>query len=377
MSRAVPSAETPERRHVGIAGVGVVSGYGWGRKLLHQGLVSGRSAIRPTRGFAPPFAHDLQWAAVLPDDAPEAEAEDLDARAVRFAVREAVEDAHDRGWRARGVVGIVHCMVPGGEFPKSGMVLSEIAQEFDFHGPVVGVSAMTASTIAGILTAKSWIESGVADDVVVIDSDIDASPERRAVLRDAGVLAPEGPAFEMTRPFQEGSRGMLPGEAAVALVLTDHRHGQYAGVLGGAMSYDAFRGAPAGTDATHIRHAVLEALANARVDPEQVAYVNAHGSGIPGCDALETAVYDEVMPSAGIFSVKPLVGHCQAASGGVELCASLYGFETGVIPAPLRVGKGHRRLLDGPTAATEGPVVKSSLGMSGHNAVLVLAAPAR
>ena len=51
-----------------------------------------------------------------------------------------------------------------------------------------------------------------------------------------------------------------------------------------------------------------------------------------------------------------------------QLSASLYGLERGVIPAPPRVAKGHPRLLDGPTASVEGPIVKSSLGMGGRMA---------
>jgi 3-oxoacyl-[acyl-carrier-protein] synthase II len=69
------------------------------------------------------------------------------------------------------------------------------------------------------------------------------------------------------------------------------------------------------------------------------------------------------------------VGHTQAASSAIEILASLYGFQTGVIPAPRRVSKGHPKLLDGLTACAEGPVMKSSLGMGGHNAVLVIDSP--
>ena len=84
--------------------------------------------------------------------------------------------------------------------------------------------------------------------------------------------------------------------------------------------------------------------------------MNAHGPGTKQCDTAEAAVLDALFPDAeGIFSVKPLAGHCQAAAGSVELLASLYGFERGVIPAPPRVAKGHPRLLDGPTACVEGP----------------------
>jgi 3-oxoacyl-[acyl-carrier-protein] synthase II len=123
---------------------------------------------------------------------------------------------------------------------------------------------------------------------------------------------------------------------------------------------------------------VLEALANTGVPAGDVTYLNAHGAGIPASDTVEASVYDEILAgAAGMFSVKPLVGHCQSAAGAVELCASLYGFATGVIPAPPRVARGHPRLLDGPTAVTDGLVLKASLGMSGHNAVVVLAPPER
>ena len=83
--------------------------------------------------------------------------------------------------------------------------------------------------------------------------------------------------------------------------------------------------------------------------------MNAHGPGTKQCDTTEAAVFDELFTNAeGLFSVKPLAGHCQAAAGSVELIASLYGFERGVIPAPPRVAKGHPRLLDGPTRVRRG-----------------------
>jgi 3-oxoacyl-[acyl-carrier-protein] synthase II len=143
------------------------------------------------------------------------------------------------------------------------------------------------------------------------------------------------------------------------------------------MTHDGFHAISIDPDHTQVRRAFTTALANAQVHPSEIAYMNAHGPGTAQCDSTEAAIFDDLFPAAeGIFSVKPLSGHCQGAAGSVELVASLYGFDTGVIPAPPRVAHGHPRLLDGPNAAVEGPVVKSSLGMGGHNAVLVLDAPA-
>ena len=141
------------------------------------------------------------------------------------------------------------------------------------------------------------------------------------------------------------------------------------------MTHDGYHAISIAPGHHEVRRAFTDALRNAGVAPEEIAYMNAHGPGTKQCDTTEAAIFDDLFPDAeGIFSVKPLAGHCQAAAGSVELIASLYGFERGVIPAPHRVAKGHPRLLDGPTACVEGPIVKSSLGMGGHNGVMVLEA---
>jgi 3-oxoacyl-[acyl-carrier-protein] synthase II len=378
MTQHASGADTSRDRYVAVVGVGAVTGYGWGRKHLRQGLLSGQSAARPVPGYSSHFPADRLWVARVPDDGPPPdEGEDSAAPALRWAVREALEDAHDRGWRPGPTVGVVHCLVPDELGEGAGAVLGGGVGDFDFHGPVVGVSANSASTIAGLLTAKSWIESGVADDVLVLNSDLDTSPERCDLLWKAGVLAADGPTLERCRPFQYATVGFAPGEAVVALVVSSLPEGAYTRVLGGAMAFDELHSSPSALRATPVERAFRAALDNAGVAAGEVAYLNAHAAGVPESDAVEAAAFDDVFPgAAGIFSLKPLVGHCQAAAGAVELYASLHGFETGVIPAPHRVGRGHPRLLDGPTAAAEGLMAKASLGMSGHHAVLVLGPPA-
>ena len=254
-------------------------------------------------------------------------------------------------------------------------VLSEVAQEFGFHGPTMAVTAMCASGMAALLTAKMWINAGLVDDVVVLNSDLSLSPENCAAFNKVGVLFVDAPSLDTCRPFQEGTRGFTAGEASVGFVVSGRPGGAYANILGGAMTHDGYHAIHIAPDHRQIFRAFGTAIENAGVHPSDIAYVNAHGPGTFQCDTAEADVFDTMFPDAqGIFSVKPLTGHCQGAAGAVELTASLYGFERGVIPAPLRVAKGHPRLLDGPTACVEGPIVKSSLGMGGHNAVVVLEA---
>jgi 3-oxoacyl-[acyl-carrier-protein] synthase II len=381
------------RSSTSICGYGAVTGYGWGRKFLHQGLLSGESAVRPTPGFAPHFDHDEAWVARIEDEGNPSDGPTRYHQAVRAAGREAVENALDRGWRPGRVVGVVHGYVLGDVdawrnyhhregFQASkrewlslmpSTVLSEFNQEFDFHGPTLGVTAMCASGVAGLLTAKSWIDSGIADDVILLCSDLSLSPENCAAFAKVGVFFGDGPSLDICRPFQEGSRGFTGGEAAVGMVVSGRRDGSYATIRGGAMSHDAYHVISIDPGYSHVRRAFTTALDNAGVHPSEIAYMNAHGPGTAQCDSTEAAIFDELFPAAeGIFSIKPLAGHCQGAAGAVELIASLYGFDTGVIPAPPRVAHGHPRLLDGPNACVEGPIVKSSLGMGGHNGVLIL-----
>ena len=114
-----------------------------------------------------------------------------------------------------------------------------------------------------------------------------------------------------------------------------------------------------------------EALVNAGVDPGEVAYINAHGPGTAACDAAEAQILDELFPDAhGIYSVKPLVGHCQSAAAGVETLATLYahrnrvysGAAPGGARAPPAGGRAERPSVPGMT-------VKSSIGMGGYNTV--------
>ncbi len=94
---------------------------------------------------------------------------------------------------------------------------------------------------------------------------------------------------------------------------------------------------------------------DAGVDAAEVAYLNAHGPGTAQCDAAEAGSLDELFPdAAGIFSIKPLVGHCQAAGGRRRGLATIYAFQTGYVPAPPQVAPGHPRLVDGLSPACPG-----------------------
>ncbi|OYV23818.1 MAG: hypothetical protein B7W97_02075 [Mycobacterium sp. 20-66-4] len=93
-------------------------------------------------------------------------------------------------------------------------VLSMVMKENDFHGPTMGVSAMCASGNAGLITAKSWIDTGVATDVLLLATDLSLMGQDLRGFVDVGVAVGDTPPFEACRPFQEGSRGFVAGGRA-------------------------------------------------------------------------------------------------------------------------------------------------------------------
>ncbi len=381
-----------------ITGAGAVTGYGWGRKRIWDGFLLGESAVRPVPELAeyldgPPYLATITGSGDLRDGSSRFN------QALRFSAREAIVDAQERGWSPGRVVGVIHSLALGdvetfrdyyrqeGDFSGRrklrswlhmipSTVIAMFMKEFDFHGPAMSVSATCASSNVGMLTAKSWIDSGIATDVILLATDLSGIAENIPWFRDLGAAVLDLPPFDGCRPFQEGSRGFVGGEASVAMVLSNRPEGAYASVLGGAMTNDGYHAIALAPDNAEIFRCFREAVTNAHIDPSEVAYLNAHGPGTAQCDTAEAKVLDELFPEAsGIFSIKPLVGHCQAAAGAVEMLATLYAFEKGSIPAPPQVAPGHPRLVNGYTERAPGMMLKSSLGMGGHNAVLVVDEP--
>jgi 3-oxoacyl-[acyl-carrier-protein] synthase II len=383
-----------DRRRPQICGIGAVTGYGWGRERLWEGLTSGVSAVQLHDGYGEAL-DDKVWISRVPDGGLESDGPSRFGRALRASAREAVEDAMSRGWRPGPLVGLVHCVVLGevdlwrdfyltqnGTVPSRAYLnlmpstpVCMLMKEFGFRGPAMNVTAMCASGSAGLLTAQAWLAAGMATDVLIVSTDISLSPENVRQFRDLGAAIVDSPPADATRPFQEGSRGFVLGEASVSYVLSTGADRPYARVLGGAMSQDPFHPISMNPDLANVRSTFERALSNAGVGAQEVAYLNAHGPGTAQCDRAEAVILDELLTKADVYSFKPLLGHCQAAAAALELTATALSYERGRLPVPMQVAPGHPRLLSGPTETRSGPTVKSALGMGGYNSVVVVDAP--
>ena len=380
--------------HTNIAGLGITSGYGGGAASLWNGLKSGKPAATLHHDLESPLQPPA-WLAKIPDGGNLADGTSRFSRALRGAAREAIEDAFTRGWKPGRRVGLIHAVVLGEVDEWRNFYLHDsgqrrvrdyltlmpstpvslLMQEHGFHGPAMSVSAMCASGNAGLLTAKMWLDADFVDDVVFVATDLSLTAENVAHFVELGVAVVDVDPQDGCRPFQQGSRGFGMGEAATAFVLSGRAGSDsYARILGGSMSHDAFHATSIDPDLTQVRACFKDALLNADVTASQVRYLNAHGPGTAQCDAAEIAMLETVLGGeAQVYSIKPLTGHCQGAAAAIETAAAVLGFERATVPASPQVAGGHPRLLDGFTPAVPGLTVKSSLGMGGHNSVVVLA----
>jgi 3-oxoacyl-[acyl-carrier-protein] synthase II len=379
------------QQHIEICGIGAVSPYGWGRDTLWIGLASGYPAARNIDGYGATPA-DPGWVGLIPEDGDPRDGPAF-SRAMLAAAREAITDAGRRGWTPGRRVGLLHGSVfddartwhdyhlqgdrVGSRRDFIAMMNSTpvmaLMAEYGFHGPSMNISAMCATGNAALITAKMWLDTGFADDVVIVTTDLSAT---RRIVRDfvnLGVVITDAPPLDACRPFQEGSRGFIFAEAAVAFVMSRRGTDSYARLLGGSMAHEAYHPTSLSPDPGYAIATVTDALADAGVAAEAVRYLNAHAPGTRQCDSTEAAMLEQTFPPATqAYSFKPLAGHCQTATSLIEIAGTCLAAQNDLIPAAKQVATAHPQLLDGPTRPEAGLTVKTSLGMGGYVSAVVL-----
>jgi 3-oxoacyl-[acyl-carrier-protein] synthase II len=266
------------------------------------------------------------------------------------------------------------------------------------RGPSFAVSSACASGAHAIGSALRMLQSGEADAVVAGGSEAGLTPLARAAFSALDALSKEG----ISRPFDARRDGFVMGEGAAVLVLERQDRAQERGarVLG------IVRGYGASSDAHHLTAprddgagqaaAMAAALADAGAQPEDIDYVNAHGTSTPLNDRAETQAIKlalgEHAKQIPVSSTKSAIGHLLGAAGAVEAVATLLALRDRVAPPTIGLTEPEEGLdLDyvpgaarplvlngnGSTAGGDRPVLalSNSFGFGGHNAVLCLEAP--
>lgn len=409
----------PQPRRVVVTGMGAVTALGIGVERFWASLVAGRSGVAPIESFDA-SAFTTRIASEVRDFRPEDFMERKEARRmdrfVQFAVaaaRMAVEDARLRitPENADGIGVLVGSGIGGIltiEDQFRVMMEKGPARISPFFIPML-ISDMASGQISILLGARgpnSTVVTACATGTHAVGDayQIIRRGDAQAMLAggaEAAVCAlglggfcaaralstrnedPPG----ASRPFDSDRDGFVMGEGAGVVVLESLESAQERGapivaeVVGYGLSGDAYHitaPAPGGEGAAR---AMRMALRGAAIAPEDVDYINAHGTSTIPNDRLETAaikaVFGEHARRIAISSTKSMTGHLLGAAGAVELIASAMAIRTGVVPPTINYTTPDPECdLDyTPNQARHVPVLtamSNSFGFGGHNATIVI-----
>ncbi len=265
-----------------------------------------------------------------------------------------------------------------------------LSERYGARGPGVGTSATCASGAVGLGDALRAIRHGYADAVLVVGADDCLNRVNLAVNSMLGALAPgyEDEPWRASRPFDRARSGFVMSAGATALLVESEAHARRRGadVLGEIAGYgvtsDAYHATAPRPDGSGAAAAMRQALDDARISPADVDHVNAHGTGTPLNDAMETAalrtVFGDALGAVPVTSTKSTTGHLLGAAGTLEAALSLLAMREGAIPPTINLDDREFPELDvvahEARAAMPRTVLSNSFGFGGHNAALVLRA---
>jgi act minimal PKS ketosynthase (KS/KS alpha) len=420
----------PSRRRVVITGIGVTAPGGQGAKAFWDLLTDGRTATRRISLFDPaPFrsqvAAEVDFDPVLSGLSPQ-EIRRMD-RAAQFAVvtaREAVADSQlafetvdprrtgvtigsavgatmglDQEYRTvsdggrlelvdhtYAVPHLYHYMVPSS-------FATEVAWAVGAEGPATVVSTGCTSGLDAVGQAADLVREGTADVMVAGATDAPISPITVACFDAIKATTPRNDDPEhASRPFDASRNGFVLGEGSAVFVLEELGHARargariYAEVAGFATRSNAFHMTGLRPDGKEMAEAIRVALDEARLNPEDIDYVNAHGSGTKQNDRHETAAFKRSLGEHAyrtpVSSIKSMIGHSLGAIGSIEIAASVLAIAHDVVPptANLHTPDPECDLDYVPLTARDqltDAVLSVGSGFGGFQSAIVLADPER
>jgi nodulation protein E len=361
----------PNERRVAITGLGAISALGVGVPALWNGLIAGRGGFRriehfdastllvpiaaEVHEFTPPALQGgqielldrfSQFALVAAGEAYEdagLTVDDAERDRVGVAVGSGFGGCVTQDDRYRRIYGKGETRVHPFSIPRMmhSAAASHLGMVRGLRGPTLCFTTACAAAAHAIGEAGEIIRSGRADVMLAGGSE---APITFAVMRcweAMRVLAPPGPdATRACRPFSRDRTGLVLGEGAGILVLEswERARGRGATILAELAGYGAT------ADAGHITQpgldaparAIALALEQAGVQPADVSYVNAHGTGTRLNDSTETEIIKRAFgahaPRLAISSTKSVHGHAIGASAALELIAAILAMTKGVVP---------------------------------------------
>lgn len=385
-----------------ITGIGVVSPYGVGLDLLEAGLLASQCRLGPLAGFSPGFAATVaEYTGCLPDAGVLGRQLSRSDRLAIAAARDAV------GAEAVAECGVVMATTVAGlsELPPQlvadpaawyragglaraatypvSSVAEAVGDAVGARGPRCAVNVACASGAMAIALAAQLCLEGAAPAMLAGGSDA-LCPFTLSGFHALQALDPEP-----CRPFDVQRRGLNIGEGAAVLRLEtlDHARARRAPVLavlrGWAMTNDGYHLTAPHEQGCGLAACMLEAMRVSGAEPDEIGYVNAHGTGTSLNDIAESRAYAAAFSGRGhplpVSSTKSHFGHCLGAAGALEAAVTVIAIRCGALFPTLRLGNPVACpevdwLLGGVRRRALPAAMSVSAGFGGSNAALVLGA---
>ncbi|MCI0521790.1 MAG: beta-ketoacyl-ACP synthase II [Chloroflexi bacterium] len=260
--------------------------------------------------------------------------------------------------------------------------------DYGFRGPSMSIASACASGADGLGMAWMMLRSGMVDAVVAGGCETTICELGVAAFDRLGAMSRRNEDYSMTpQPFDKNRDGLVMGEGAAALILERESFARKRGVkilaelAGYAATADAYHITAPSEQGTGGAQAMRLAMESARVNPEDIHYINAHGTATPLNDLSETraikAAFGGLAYNIPISSTKSMTGHMMGATGALEALFCVMAVQQNVIPPTIHYETPDPECdLDyTPNRAREATVnvaLSNSFGFGGHNAVLVI-----
>lgn len=268
------------------------------------------------------------------------------------------------------------------------MISGNLSIRYGFTGPNVAIVTACTTGTHNIGFGTRMIQTGDADVMVVGGAEYATTPVAVAAFSMMKALSTRNEAPELaSRPWDRDRDGFLLGEGAGVLVLEEYERAKarnakiYAEVVGFGMSADAFHITSPAEDGAGAAACMQNALADAGLAPEQVDYINAHGTSTPLGDVAETVAIKRVFGDdtrVVVNSTKSMIGHLLGAAGSVEAIFTILAIRDQVSPPTINLDNpGEGCDLDYVPNAARAMTIRAGLsnsfGFGGTNGTLIFA----
>ena len=259
-----------------------------------------------------------------------------------------------------------------------------LAQTFACYGPRFTVSTACSSGANALGLAADWIRSGQVSTVLC------GGVDSLCKMTFSGFCSLQAVDRVPCRPFDRNRAGLSLGEGAAFFVLEDSDVAASRGVdvwaefAGYGVSADAFHMTKPRDDGASALLALDRAFADAAIEPEEIDYINAHGTATPANDSVETRVLKSFFGRRAydipVSSSKSMIGHCLAAAGAIEALISIIAMQEQFLPATANLVDPDPEcdldfIPNSSRPATPHTVLSNSYGFGGNNTSLILRHP--